>query len=229
MLEAFNRHLYHGMLLPVVVILLAVTIILGCKKKVSLHQIGKYVLLILPSVIYFWGISKAAPFVAIRYVSPVSTLLYAFIVIWLVKLSNKIIKGNIVLVFLCILVGIVSTYYPIKSIKGNIYREKMEVIQSLADEIDYCAYITGDQYNWKMWEDYINYPEFKGLFFIDGQKKNIIEDPQFLKQEEIVVFVDKTLELEEIEEYLFDYFPEMDYEITYETSYISILRMKANR
>lgn len=90
-------------------------------------------------------------------------------------------------------------------------------------EIPYCVYITGDEYNWKMWEDYINYPVFEGLFFIDGNVKAVIEDEALKQAKKLVIYVDKALDLGEMQEYLQKYLPLQQYEICYETSQIYLL------
>ena len=90
---------------------------------------------------------------------------------------------------ICVLIGVITFFFPLQPVKNSYFEERAQVIEALAEDCDYCAYITGDAYNWKMWEDYVIYPEFEGLFFIDGLKKTAITDEKFLSQEEMVVFI----------------------------------------
>lgn len=96
-------------------------------------------------------------------------------------------------------------------------------MNELAEKTDYCVYITGDEYNWKMWEDYIYYPQFKGLFFIDGNKQAPITDKILLKQKAATIFIDTALNKDDMVKYLSKYLPFKSYDIMYTTPYTYII------
>ena len=223
MFRQFNKQLFHGMFLPLVALMLIATVILLCRKKLDGKRILYYCFLILPSIIYFWGISKASPFVSIRYVSPVAALIFTFMVLWLKSLLSALPgekAGNIIL---CTGLFLLAVYIPGQEIKIPTFQEKADVCEKLSATCDNCVYITGDEYNWKMWEDYVLYPQFDGLYFIDGQKLTDIKDEKLLEQKQLVVFIDRTLDREKICDYLKQFLPELSYQDVYETSYTYIL------
>lgn len=223
MLKDFNEDMFKGMLFPLLAVMAIATLILVLLKRFQLKKLGIYFLLIIPSIIYFWGISKASPFIVLRYVSPVAALIYTFIILWLKLLWDAISESKAGYPVICILMALITFFFPLESVKNSYFEERAQVVEALAEKCDYCAYITGDAYNWKMWEDYAIYPEFEGLFFIDGVKKTAITDKKFLSQEEMVVFVDKTLDMEEMDAYLKEALPTLTYKVKYETPYVYIL------
>lgn len=226
MLSAFNSQLFKGSLFIIILILLCITIFLIISKKTELPPLGKLCFLVLPSVIYFYGISKASPFITIRYVSPVAALLYAAVIVWAKMLIDIAGRNNIrktASIFLCICLFFTSFYFFRKPVKEAYFAERMEVINALAEKSKYCVYVGDDTAYWKMWEDYINYPTFQGLYFIDGQKKAPITDERLLEQENLVIYIDTNLDTEDIFTYLNTYLPSYQYEIKYVTNYTYIV------
>ncbi len=228
MFEIFNEYLYHRALIPILSILLILTVLLIVRKKISWKMVVGHFMLIMPSIVYFWGISKAAPYISLRYVAPVAALIFTFVVIWMKMIWNQFSDSRKNSFIICIVFFVMCMFYPIQSTKSSYYDEKIEVIETLAEYNEYCIYITGDEYNWKMWEDYINYPKFKGVFFIDGVKKQKIENQNIIEQKELVVFVDKALDLSEMESYWSESLLNMNSELIYETSYIYIVQLSKN-
>ena len=96
------------------------------------------------------------------------------------------------------------------------------MIFELADETDFCVYVTGDEYNWKMWEDYIYYPLFEGLYFIDGTEKKPISDSRLISQDSLTIFIDSALDEDEILDYIGEYLPYQSCELVYTAQYHSI-------
>ena len=228
MYKNFDEQLFKGSLLFIISIFAILTILLLVRRKIKWQIIGKGCLLILPSLIYFYGVSKASPYVSIRYVSPVAALIWAAVLVWGFYLIRNAIPQNrlrssCILGVGGILAFLLTFYFMQTPVKASYYSEKTELTQELAAEIPYCVYITGDEYNWKMWEDFVNYPAFEGLFFIDGKHKAVIEDAALRRAEQLVIYVDKALDLDEMQEYLQEYLPLQQYEICYETSQIYIL------
>ena len=97
-------------------------------------------------------------------------------------------------------------------------------MDSLAEHTSCCMYVTGDEYNWKMWEDYVIYPQFDALFFVDGRKRENITDEEIRRQRNLAVFVDNSLDYEETIDYLQKQLCIQNYEILYQTPYIYIIR-----
>lgn len=227
MWKTFDEQAFKGFLTPLLLLLLVGTVIMICKDKITKKGILNGLILVLPSLIYFFGISKASPFVTIRYVAPVAVILYALIavlikVIWDSFTSTHIIRycgyGLVI-----VLLFSISFYFQQKPIKEKYFIERQQHIEVLSEDADYCIYVTGDEYNWKMWEDYVAYPQFDALYFIDGRTKAPISDETLTTQDELVIYIDKTLDLEEIYEYFTEYLPLQDYEIQYESPYTYIV------
>lgn len=227
MFKAFSNQLYKGMLAWILLILIVVTGILLWKKRLSYKEMIRLMIVGLPAFIYFVGIAKASQFVSVRYISPVAALIYAVLVIWAwyllkaLNLKGGFCVGGIVVLLSTVFLSVV--YFFNVPIKSEYFAERKALVEEVANETDYCVYITGDEYNWKMWEDYINYPVFDGLFFIDGQQKNAITDEKLLKQQKLLFYVDKALDLDDVYGYLQEYLPLNNFEVKYETSYTYII------
>lgn len=230
MFGEFNDQLFKGWLLPICLLLLLLTAFLIIRKKVEWRAVGRGLILILPSFIYFFGISKASPYVSIRYVSPVAPLLFTALAVWAKYLTEhmnvKALWQRRSCMAVCLILFLTSFYFFDSPVKSSYFAERKAVVDELAREADYCVYITADEYNWKMWEDYVNYPLFEGLFFIDGRYKNPITDDKLKEQDRLVIYIDKALDQNEIYEYLKEYLSLSDYEIKYETSYTYIVMAK---
>lgn len=226
MLKAFNEDFFKGTLFWLIGFLAIASVILVLCRRFEWKTLGNYVLLILPSIIYFWGISKASPFIVLRYVAPVAALIYTFIVLWLLLIFNGIRSGKAGYVICCVIMGALVFFYPVRSVKNSYFEERAQIVEKLADDCEYCVYITGDEYNWKMWEDFIIYPDFEALFFIDGVKKLPVNDEKLLGQEELVIFIDKALDQGEIDSYMKEAFPQAEFETLYETPYVYIVFMQ---
>ena len=226
MLRSYNRDLYHGMLLWIAGGLLAVTVILLIRKKLRPTSIGKGILMLMPVGIYFLIISKASPFISLRYIAPVAPIIFAAVVVWAIRLIEvtklKRREKQLVGGLMCLIFVFVCTYWWQRPIKYSFYAEKRDVIIELSELSDFCVYVTGDEYNWKMWEDYIYYPLFKGLYFIDGREMKPIEDLRMTAMENAVIFIDSALDQEEILDYLSKYLSCKHYEMVYSAQYNNI-------
>ena len=74
-----------------------------------------------------------------------------------------------------------------------------------------------------MWEDYIYYPEFDKLFFIDGTKTNPITDLEVNTLKQATIFIDTALDKEQIINYLKRYLSFKNYSLVYTTPYTYII------
>ncbi|MDE6963369.1 MAG: hypothetical protein K2P30_07060 [Lachnospiraceae bacterium] len=233
MLDELNAQLFKGTLLIILLILAAFTLIFLLKKKISIKTILKGGVLALPLIVYFYGISKASPFVSIRYVSPIAPMIFTFFAAWSKYLidtaSFKINHRQI----LCLVLTSVSLFITVSISSQNVKPEYMTNRQSAINKIvqttDYCMYISGDEYYWKMWEDYVNYPQFKALYFINGLNKAPITDDKLKQQKNLLIYVDNVLDLEEMQDYLSSYLPLNNYEIIFESNYTHIIYASAGQ
>ena len=230
MLHILDKQLFKGMFIPVIVVLGIITFVLLIKKKLEWRIVINGILFIIPSIVYFFGISKASPYVTVRYISPIAPVIFIFIIVWGKEIINclnvKLKYKKAVCILAVFLSACTSVYFGKEAIKDASFAEKKTVMEKLAKEADDCVYITADEYNWKMWEDYVYYPLFDGLFFIDGRYMNPIRDEKLLQQDSLAIFVDKALDMDEINNYLTQYLPEKEYSIVYETSYITMIIAK---
>ena len=226
MFRLYNRELYHGMFLILAGILSLITLALIIKGKMRWKAIGKGVFLMAPLGIYFFVISKASPFVTLRYIAPVSPVLFAATVVWIFHLLKRLNicqrAGRVLTIGICLVFIPITVYWWERPIKYDFFAEKRDVIFELADETDFCVYVTGDEYNWKMWEDYIYYPLFEGLYFIDGTEKKPISDSRLISQDSLTIFIDSALDEDEILDYIGEYLPYQSCELVYTAQYHSI-------
>lgn len=227
MFKQYDKQVFKGFLIPIILFIGIGTILLLKNKKMKLVSIIQNSILLLPAFIYFIGISKASPFVTIRYISPVAAIFYATVIIWGIKLIrhmnlNQCLKKRLYII-ICLIFAIVTVYFGTIPIKDSYFSEKKEIINELADKSDYCVYISGDEYNWKMWEDYIYYPLFKGLYFIDGNILAPISDEKLSKQNTATIFIDTVLNKDDIISYLSQYLQFSSYDVMYTTPYTYII------
>ena len=173
MLHILDKQLFKGMFIPVIVVLGIITFVLLIKKKLEWRIVINGILFIIPSIVYFFGISKASPYVTVRYISPIAPVIFIFIIVWGKEIINclnmKLKYKKAVCILAVFLSACTSVYFGKEAIKDASFAEKKTVMEKLAKEADDCVYITADEYNWKMWEDYVYYPLFDGLFFSDRQ------------------------------------------------------------
>ena len=232
MLRSFNERMFKGWLPLIIVTLTIVTVVLFVKKKIKSDCVKKGILYSLPALIYFFGISKASPFVTIRYISPVAAIIFTLVVVWAKVLIGKMCldgkKKQFGYILLCLCMFMTCFYFQQKPVKEAYFLEEKKIVDRIiADDTDYCVYVTGDEYNWKMWENYVDYPEFKGLYFIDGLSRKPITDDKLLGQESLLIYVDTSLDLEEIKTYLQKYLNVSNYTVVYQTSYVYIVQAQA--
>lgn len=226
MFSSYNRQMFKGCLPIIILVLIALTVLLVIKKKIDITSLLKLGFLALPSLIYFYGISKASPFITIRYISPVAALLYAFFIVWAKYLINSIQNKKaerFTSIILCACIFFTTFYFYKPPVKAPYFAERRDVVNELSKEAAYCVYIGKDETYWKMWEDYINYPSFQGLYFIDWQTKAPITDEKMLSQKTLVFYIDNEIPKEEVFTYLKTYLPLRQYEIRYEAYYADIV------
>ena len=226
MFSSYNRQMFKNCLPIILLILTVLTVVFVIKKKVDITSLLKLGFLTLPSLIYFYGISKASPFITIRYISPVAALLYAAFIIWAKYLIDGIQRKKVKTfagIILCACFFFTTFYFFKPPVKAPDFAERRDVVDELSKEASYCVYICKDETYWKMWEDYINYPSFQGLYFINWQTKAPITDEKMLSQEKLVFYIDKEIDKEEVFAYLKTYLPLKQYEIRYEANYADII------
>lgn len=226
MLTQYNQQVFKGALFPLIIVLGSITIFLIITKQIKPRSLLRYIAYVMPSFIYFFGISKSSPFVTIRYISPVAAIIFTAIVVWVIKLIKYIIpeKRKILsYIFISLLFLLITVYFGQIPIKDSFFSEKRNIIQTMAKETNCCLYISGDSYNWKMWEDYIYYPEFDKLFFIDGTKTNPITDLEVNTLKQATIFIDTALDKEQIINYLKRYLSFKNYSLVYTTPYTYII------
>ena len=90
----------------------------------------KGAILILPSLIYFFGISKASPYVAMRYISPVAPLMFAAVVVWMKYLITKAKMGAVWqtpgCALLCLILFFTTFYFSQNPVKSEDFAKKKE-------------------------------------------------------------------------------------------------------
>ncbi|MCM1134569.1 MAG: hypothetical protein NC400_03245 [Clostridium sp.] len=227
MLKELNAGLFKGTLWIILLFLTATTLFALIKKKATLKALWRGCVFAFPLAVYFYGVSKASPFVSIRYVSPVAPMIFTLIAVWAKYLIDALTAKASRRQMLCLLLTFASLFLTVfisnQNMKPAYMKERQSVVGEIARAADYCMYISGDEYYWKMWEDYVNYPQFKGLYFINGVNKAPISDSKLQQQKSMLIYIDNALDLEEMEAYLSSYLPLNHYEVVYKSNYTNIL------
>lgn len=226
MFSSFDDYLFKGCLLIILLLLLTVTAIFLYKRKIKSQPLARLALLSLPSLIYFYGVAKASPYTIVRYISLIAALLYAALIIWAKYLADTVRNRKIryfSYIAMCACLFASTFYFFDQPIKEPYFSKRRSIVNEIAENTDYCVYICNGEDYWKMWEDYINYPVFSALYFIDGQKKLPITDEKLLKQERLLIYLDNTLNPDDILPYLQTYLPLQQYEIQYTTNYTYLI------
>lgn len=143
MFERFDEQLFKGYFFPLFVVLIVLTIFFLAVKKAEWKVLLKGAILILPSLIYFFGISKASPYVAIRYISPVAPLMFAAVVVWMKYLITKVKMGAVWqtpgCALLCLILFFTTFYFFQNPVKSEDFAKKKEAMDDMIKETDYCV------------------------------------------------------------------------------------------
>lgn len=230
MMSGLNEKLFKGCLPYIVCTLLLATVAVIAAAHVRPMTVLKDPLLLTaPALIYIYGISKASPYITVRYIAPAAPLLYAAIIVWGKRLIDSLPAIPVphltraAKALLCLCLFFTTFYFFEKPVKDDYFANRQAVVDALSEEADYCVFV-GDGVNyWRMWEDYVNYPAFQGLFFINGKEQLPISDQKLLSQENVVIYIDQTLNSEDILNYLRQYLPFRAYDVQYETNYTKII------
>lgn len=226
MFFSFSSYLFKGALPLILLVLATVTAVFLYKGKIKKQRFTKLLLATLPSLVYFYGVSKASPYTIVRYITPIAALLYTAVVVWAKYLADAVTRPKIrqlSYIALCACFFVSTFYFFDRPLIGSYFAERRDIVNKNAETTNYCVYICNGENQWKMWEDYINYPVFSALYFIDGQIMAPITDETLLQQERLFLYLDNTLDPDEIFSYLQTYLPLRQYEIQYETGYTYLI------
>ncbi len=136
-LQKLNRFAFNNVLLPIA-ILIIILCIYRSKNKVESTQKNKYEkLILLPCTFYFLVVAIASPWIELRYIMPVCSLIFIMILYYLYKILKSIFKektSNIIIATVLVVTLIMP--FVLKIEPEVLYSDKREIVKQLQNELN---------------------------------------------------------------------------------------------
>lgn len=207
--DVINNDMFTKMLPVILVGILALWMI--CKRKKINNLNGeckkKILMITFVSVGYFLLVAKIAPYKVDRYVMPIYPLVYAVVVGICYELFSRLINKKIAAV-ICVLgfaglfaVHIVHSGIPYTYVKNPDNVERQLIVENYCD--NYAIYISdnGECHHFNSAQILRNYKGFYHVYDLSTIEKTR-EDLEILQEERVVIYVSKSLDMEEVYEFL---------------------------
>ena len=131
-----NKFVFNKVLIVILAIML-ITIVFKFIKKIKIEK-NKYIkLLLLPTIFYFILVSVASPWIELRYIMPVCSVIFILVIYYLYKLLHVIIgerKSNILVGLVLLLVLIAPMILKIEPEVA--FSDKKEIVERLSNELN---------------------------------------------------------------------------------------------
>lgn len=131
-----NEFVFNKALIVILAIML-ITIVFKFMKKIKIEK-NKYIkLLLLPTIFYFILVSVASPWIELRYIMPVCSVIFVLVIYYLYKLLHVIIgerKSNILVGLVLLLVLIAPIILKIEPEVA--FSDKKEIVEKLDNELN---------------------------------------------------------------------------------------------
>lgn len=126
---------FHNLLL---LILIAMVILNHCRKKKGIEKEEPteiFKLIVWPTTFYFVLVAIASPWIELRYIMPICSLLFLLVMVYLYQFISKLWKekeANIIMSLLLVIVMLAPIMYKIEP--QVMYSDKKEIVQKLEKE-----------------------------------------------------------------------------------------------
>ena len=168
--SAFYNDFVFGRIMPLIV--LALIGLLVYAKKTGKLEMNKqkmmyYVMIIIPSILYFLLASKSAPYPEERYTSLAYVNAYVGILCPLMILLHKLFSKKIATIVSVCLIVLISSIGLFTNRWQYLYRWEMPKFEPLNEYKDYDCVCVHSGENWRLNTYIIELTHYKGLTFID--------------------------------------------------------------
>lgn len=131
-----NKFVFNKVLILIIAIIV-ITIVLKIMKKIKMEK-NKYVkILLLPTIFYFILVSVASPWIELRYIMPVCSVIFILVIYYLYELLHNIMgekNTNILVVFVLVVILIAPVVFKIEP--EVVFSDKKEIVEQFGNELN---------------------------------------------------------------------------------------------
>ncbi len=105
------------------------------RRKYKKNEFTK--MLVLPTLFYFLIVSVASPWIELRYVMPISSLIFVLVIYYLYRLLNSIYtEKNTNIIISIILIAIIVSPFILKIEPESMYSDKKEIVYRMGNDLN---------------------------------------------------------------------------------------------
>ncbi|NLC88323.1 MAG: hypothetical protein GX682_06150 [Clostridiaceae bacterium] len=133
-----QEYVFHNMLFLFLLIAIGIFLYRKKKKIYSKIEVSKYFKIIyIPTIAYFILIAASAPYIELRYLMPICSLVYIGLIYWVSQLLENVVSSKITLIIMSILVLITTISPFLFKIEPQVtYSDKKEIVNKLENELN---------------------------------------------------------------------------------------------
>ena len=191
-----NKYAFNNLLL-LIIGLIAIIIIYKLVRKEKIDVKNKYMkLIILPTLFYFLIVSVASPWIELRYIMPICSLIFVIVMYYLIKLLGNIFTEKTANIILYVTISILLISPIVFRIEPEVaYTDKKEIVNKLKGEYNIpTLYLFNSGHNRFLDDIYLfsildNSYIAKEIEYNEENIKKILEDKDLSKG--IVLFINE--------------------------------------
>ena len=196
---AFN----HALLLIIVIMITGLIYKKKNKQETKREKTAYMKILILPTLFYTFLVAVSSPWVELRYIMPVCSLIFVIVLYYLYKLLNTILsekKSNTIFVIILIAIMISPAIFKIEP--EVMFSDKKEIVQKLGNELNVPTIYLFNSQNNRFLDDILLFSEINESYIakdIDCTTENIntiLEGKDISKG--IVIFINEGQENDDL-------------------------------
>lgn len=134
-IDKVNYYGLNNMLYVILGAMLLLIIYKVCKKQRISYEKNSYIkILLIPTLFYFIVVSIASPWIELRYIMPICSLIFALIIYYSEKILNNVFgekKTNIIMISIFIIMLIMPSVFKIKP--EVLYADKKDIVEEIKD------------------------------------------------------------------------------------------------
>lgn len=175
----------------------------------EVQLIVRFIVLIIPSVLYFILISKTAPFESDRYIFPIYAVSFVWVLSLVCYLAKKIFDKKVFIAVVCILLGLITSGSLQSSQWPHLHKETDTLLEkaSLYPGTDcVCIY----NHAWKTQPAFYEISNYKSVTFIGKDNLELLRDDDIQSEKEIIVTLIDIENKDEMIEKIFESCPSLE-------------------
>lgn len=137
-IDKVNYYGFNNMLYVIIAIILLVTIYKLCKKQEIDREKNKYIkIILLPTLFYFILVAIASPWIELRYIMPICSLIFTLIIYYFYQVLSSIFKDRqtkIIVIATFIMMAIMPIICKIEP--EILYINKKDIVQRVSNELN---------------------------------------------------------------------------------------------